>query len=497
MWAAAEGHSNLGIPESVGKEFVRADAAGKPDLGDLNDHETAEAIRDGELASPQKFGDFWLFDLRVTGTGVAYRDSIDEYAIRDPKVWLSEEFVERCNGLPVIFGHPERSGLNAQEFADRAIGTIVLPYLKDDEVRGVAKIFDKDSALLMQTTHRSTSPGVTPPKGSEPIVLEDGTKVLAEGLPLILDHLAVCEAGVWDKDGPPDGIRLDALSRKDASVTEEEKKKLEEERDDAKRRADAAEKELKDMRADAARKDAEEEERRKDAAKKDAEESEKKAMEAAEKEKADKAKKDARKDRHAKHDGEIMDCSRCDSEEEAERKDGAKVENVDPDRGVTIHDSKRLADLEAELARIKAAQKPLTMDDRNEIAKIHLRYDSLCQMLGDQAPLHMPGETPIAYRRRCADSVRKHTENFKTYVIHDALDLTAFGLMEEAIIREATAAAKNPKGDDGALVLREVRTTENGKQVSRFFGDSRAAWAPFQPPVRHLLKQIAVPQKGT
>ena len=53
MWAAAEGHSNLGIPKSVGEEFVKADAAGKPDLGDLSDHETAEAIRDGDLASPQ------------------------------------------------------------------------------------------------------------------------------------------------------------------------------------------------------------------------------------------------------------------------------------------------------------------------------------------------------------------------------------------------------------------------------------------------------------
>ena len=50
---------------------------------------------------------------------------------------------------------------------------------------------------------------------------------------------------------------------------------LEKERDDAKLRADAAEKELNDMKADKA--------------KKDAEETEKKAIEAAEKEKADKA----------------------------------------------------------------------------------------------------------------------------------------------------------------------------------------------------------------
>ena len=104
MWAASEGHSNLGIPTEVGKEFTKSDSAGKPELGDLNDREAAEAIRDGELPSPTKFGDSWLFDLRVTGTNIAYRDSVDEWAYRDVKQWLTDDFIDRCNGLAVIFG---------------------------------------------------------------------------------------------------------------------------------------------------------------------------------------------------------------------------------------------------------------------------------------------------------------------------------------------------------------------------------------------------------
>ena len=34
----------------------------------------------------------------------------------------------------------------------------------------------------------------------------------------------------------------------------------------------------------------------------------------------------------------------------------------------------------------------------------------------------------------------------------------------------------------------EARTsTELGKQVTRFYGDSAAAWAPFMPPVRNKI----------
>lgn len=478
---------------------------------DATDHQVAEGMRDGTYASPQQYGDFWLFDLRITGTGMAWRDSIEEWAFRDKDLWLSEAFVQRCNGLPVIFGHPERAGLNSQEFEERAIGTIVLPYIKGDEVWGVAKIFSADAAAAMQKSHRSTSPGVTPPKGSTPLLLELGTeaqdsgteaqsvKVLAEGLPLILDHLAVCQAGVWDKDGPPEGIRLDALSRKDSSVTEEEAAKIKQERDDATRRADSAEKERDDMKADASKKDAEEKERA-DKAKKD--EDEEKAVKAAEKEKVDKAKKDSRKDRHDKHDGDIMDCSRCDSEEETEREDkakkdaaGAPKEGVDADRGTELHDSKfatMQATLDRQAAQIAAMTAQPSIADANAIAAAWGRWDSLYQALGDQTPQAYPGEKPRAYLRRLADGVRKYTDSWKSYAFHDSQQEQDFDAVSNLIFTEALAFSKKPLVDKPGF-MREIVTHPHGKTRTEFIGDHKAPWLPFQHPTKFAIAKINRP----
>jgi len=397
--------------------------------------------------------------------------------------------VERAASLPVIWGHPERSGLNSEEYRERSIGNMVLAYIKGDEVWGVGKIFDADAALAMQTTHRSTSPGVTPPKGSTPVELNDGTKVLAEGLPLILDHLAVCEAGVWDKDGPPDGIRLDA-ALKGPTVADEDLEAVKKERDDAKAKLDAFEK------ADAARKDAEEKEKA-DKAKKD--ESDKEAIEAAEKEKSDSAKRDSRKDRHSKHDGDIMDCARCDSEEETEREDKAKKDAapktpVDADRGNELHDSK-FAAMQAEIDRLKAANRPLTMAERDEIAKAFHRADKAYQSLGDQTPQAIPGESPIAYRRRLANGLRAYTQSWKTYAFHDSQQSQDFRLVEDAIYSEAAAFAKTPQSD-GKRVTREVVTYPHGKTRTEFIGDSRDFFAPFMHPRKFAVTKINRPNLG-
>ena len=68
MEAAAHGHSTLGIPKSVGQEFVKHD-----DGGVVTELDIAKAIRDGKMESPQRIGDLWLFDIRITGTGISYR----------------------------------------------------------------------------------------------------------------------------------------------------------------------------------------------------------------------------------------------------------------------------------------------------------------------------------------------------------------------------------------------------------------------------------------
>ena len=511
MYAALEGHSHLGIPKAVAQEFLSDDTEPRPeDVSDLSDFETAEAIRDGELPSPTQFGDFWLFDLRITGTGMAYRDALDEWAFRDPEKWLSDEFVQRCNGLPVIWLHPDGTGLNTEEFRERAIGNIVLPYIKGEEVWGVAKIFDSDAALAMQKTHRTTSPGVTPPKGATAISLESGARVLDEGLPLILDHLAICEAGVWDKDGPPTGVRLDSLIGKGEVVAEKTREELEAELKDAKARADAAEKERDDFKRkhDAAESEKEERENkeREDAKRrKDEEEAEREAIEKEEREKADAAKADAAKKADArkkhhdaeKHDGVVGDCARCDEHEKNDASCGAPVQTVEPNREEQIKDSKRIDELQAKIDRLTAERAPLSVDERNAVAAAFHRADSVYQMLGERTPQVLPGEKPIAYRKRLADGLRRHTKTFKDEQLHDSVSGRAFDLLEDGIYAEALAEAKNPTINDAAGILREVVTTKHGKTRTEFYGDSRAAWAPFMPQVGLRITRFGPAQKAS
>ena len=467
----------------------------------LNDYQTAEAMRDG-APSPQKFGDFWLFDVRITGTGAAFRDQLDEYAYRDPELWTSPEFVKRCNGLPLIFEHPEKSGLTSEEFRERAIGTIILPYVKGEETWGIAKVYDSDAAHLMVTSHKSTSPGVTPPKGAIATELEGGggKRVLNEGLPFLVDHLAVCERGVWDANQPEvSGIRIDTITKEhESSMTPEEEAKLKAERDDAVKRADEA---LR--RADAA--EAKEKERE-DKARKDAEaETERAAVEKAAQEKADRKKRhdcermdgesdemwdkrkaDARKDEseeEKKEREEREDAAKKDAQ--AKKDAAAKTENVDAEVD-KLHDAQRRqdADMKALQAEIALLKKQPTMDDANAIATAYHRYDSIYQMLGERVPQHMPGESPIAYRRRLADGLRKHTKTWKAEVLHDAVAGPAFDMIEQAIIDEALAEAKNPtRTDANAGRLIERTTVQNGKTRTEFYGDSAVAFAPFEAPV--------------
>ncbi len=210
MEAAAHGHSTLGIPKSVGKEFVKHDSAETPTEIDI-----AKAIRDGEIESPQRIGDMWLFDLRVTGTGASYREQHKEYVYRPPEIYLSDEFLERCAGLPVIFEHPEGT-LDTAEWRQRAIGSLILPYIPTEtteqkdptEVWSIARIHDGDAAEAMMTTHISTSPAVKfdAAGSTKTVQIEDGSDLLIEGNPSYIDHLAVCTVGVWDKGGEPRGV---------------------------------------------------------------------------------------------------------------------------------------------------------------------------------------------------------------------------------------------------------------------------------------------------
>jgi hypothetical protein len=179
----------------------------------------------GQLTSPQRYENVWLFAIRITGTGISYRHARKEFVWRDPSVYINDEFLARCNGLAVIWEHPEKSLLNDKEFSNRVIGSIMLPYLRDDkpdEVWGIAKVYDEDAAREMRDNVLSTSPAVNfaDPTENDRIKLEDGKIMLIEGKPSLLDHIAICAAGVWDKGGDPTGVEAvaDELALADAAT---------------------------------------------------------------------------------------------------------------------------------------------------------------------------------------------------------------------------------------------------------------------------------------
>ena len=178
----------------------------------MDELDVAEAMAEGRLTSPQRYENVWLFCMRITGTGMSYRSGRDEYVLRDPSIYTNERFLKRCNGLQVIWDHPNDGKLlDDGEFKERTIGAIFLPYLRSDrpeDVWGVAKIYDEEAASLMANNQMSTSPAVNfkDPRVNSKVELDGGDTLLIEGDPSIIDHLAVCQNGVWDKGGDPTGV---------------------------------------------------------------------------------------------------------------------------------------------------------------------------------------------------------------------------------------------------------------------------------------------------
>ena len=422
----------------------------------------ARAMAAGSLTSPQRYQNVSLFAIRITGTGVSYRQALDEFVWRDPGVYLNDDFLARCNGLAVIMEHPDKAVLTSAEFDTRAIGSIMLPYIKGDEVWGIAKVYDDAAIRLMSDpkTALSTSPSVvfSDPGVNSRLRLEDGSALLIEGKPSLLDHIAICPLGVWDKGGEPTGVINDSNSGDLKMATEE-------------------------MKDDAARKDAEDKERA-DRARADAEAGEKldkilahvdslgkrmDAMEAtetppkadAEEEGEDKPKADAEEEGEAKE--------KADAEEDIARlKADADVEEAKEKADKAIADAadarRRIADVE------KMLPKQLSDADYAAMADAQAKADRVFQAFGDSAPRPLQGEDLNGYRRRLANRLREHSPALKDVNLHAINDAAAFEFMEKQVYADAMAAALSPV-DLPEGVLREMRSPDlTGRQITTFAG---------------------------
>jgi len=459
----------------------------------MTETDVAQAIMLGTLPSPQFCKNMWLFDIRITGTGTAYRSKDDEYVYRPPENYLTDEFLARCNGLAVIVDHPKAATLDSQEFSDRAIGSVLLPYIKGDEVWGIAKIYDKTTAELMMTEQLSTSPSVVfrnPAVENSTVQLEGGETLLIEGKPSLLDHIAICEVGVWDKGGPPSGVSNN--QSQEPQMNEDELK--------AKADAEAKEKEETEAKAKA---DAEEK------AKADADgdkfnklmtaiDSLAKRVDSFDKKdekKADAMPSDEMNVTDKKADGVDPDKNpaedkyKADAEEEAKKEEEEKAK-ADSEKSTLLARIAELEKLSVQLAGVMP--RPLNDSDYALMADAQAKADAVYSAFGKSAPRALNGEDLLAYRKRLCAGMKSHSDQWKSIDI-SKVDASVFEIAEPKIYADAFEAAIHPTASPDGGLRAVTRDTGTGHKVTTFFGRPNSWMDDFRAP--RMRGDIKVPNK--
>lgn len=417
----------------------------------LNETEVAALIADGTLSSPQFFINMWMFAIRVTGTGVTWRSADQQMAFRNPDDYLTPEFLQRVAGVPLIWLHPEKNKLDSDEFAKRVIGTLTNSWVADNgEVWTIGRVYDAEAAEIMATRQLSTSPTVTYSEAQDSIIKIDGQPLLVEGSPVLLDHVAICEQGVWDKLLAPTGVKSDSIPNEAEKMDEEKIVALINKAIDARM----------------AKADSEEADRK---AKADAEE-------AAKKEKADAEAKEAEEAK-----------AKADAEEKAakEKADAEAKEKADAEEAERMAKEKADSQLRQEIADLRSRiPTELSDEERNEVADAQVKADSVFSCFGKRAPVPLSGEKPLAYRRRLMIQLQEHSPDFKTVDLSSIADSALLSVAEKTIYADAQKSASLSVGPG---MLREIKRADaTGRQISTFEGDPAATWAPFQSGKRQV-----------
>ncbi|MCT2785266.1 NUDIX hydrolase [Klebsiella aerogenes] len=416
----------------------------------LNETDVAALIADGTLSSPQHFYNMWMFAIRVTGTGVTWRSADQEMTFRNPDDYLTPEFLQRVAGVPLIWLHPEKRTLDSDEFSKRVIGTLTNAWVADKgEVWAVARVYDAEAAEIMATRQLSTSPTVKFSEVAQSIIV-DGQPLLVEPSPELLDHVAICEQGVWDKLLNPTGVKSDSIPKEAENMDKEELVALINQTLDA--RMAKADSEAADLKAKA-----------------DAEE-------AAKKEKADAEDKEAEEAK-----------AKADAEEKAakEKADAEAKEKADAEEAEKMAKEKADSQLRQEIAELRSRiPTELSDEERNEVAEAQVKADSVFSSFGKRAPIPLSGEKPMAYRRRLMIQLQEHSPDYKAVDLSAIADSQLLSTAEKHIYADAQKAASLSVGPG---MLREIKRADaTGRQISTFEGDPAVTWAPFQSGKRQV-----------
>lgn len=416
----------------------------------LNETDVAALIADGTLSSPQYFYNMWMFAIRVTGTGVTWRSADQEMTFRNPDDYLTPEFLQRVAGVPLIWLHPEKRTLDSDEFSKRVIGTLTNAWVADKgEVWAVARVYDAEAAEIMATRQLSTSPTVKFSEVAQSIIV-DGQPLLVEPSPELLDHVAICEQGVWDKLLNPTGVKSDSIPKEAENMDKEELVALINQTLDA--RMAKADSEAADLKAKA-----------------DAEE-------AAKKEKADAEAKEAEEAK-----------AKADAEEKAakEKADAEAKAKADAEEAEKMAKEKADSQILQEIAELRSRiPTELSDEERNEVAEAQVKADSVFSSFGKRAPIPLSGEKPMAYRRRLMIQLQEHSPDYKAVDLSAIADSQLLSTAEKHIYADAQKAASLSVGPG---MLREIKRKDaTGREISTFEGDPAVTWAPFQSGKRQV-----------
>ncbi|EAC0468662.1 NUDIX hydrolase [Salmonella enterica subsp. enterica serovar Newport] len=422
----------------------------------LTELEVAERIRDGTVPSPVKFSNMWLVNLRITGTGLAYRAGLKEHVWRDPKLYLNEEFLRRCNGLPVIANHPDEAVLTEEDFKSRIVGSVMLPYVRGDEVWAVCRIYLKSIVEEITEGDVSTSPSVVFNSTSGNVEVQEGdTNFLIEGVPFLVDHIALVtkdhgSLGVWDKDRIPAGVEVtntgeiemekEELQALLQGVVSDALSGINQKIDGVVTRMDSLE------QRDKARADAEEQ------AKKEAEE----------KAKADEAAEEQRKVDEAA------------AEEQRKADEAAAEEQRKADEAA---EEQRKADEAAEKERNDSA-----------LAEAQAKADSAFSACGKNAPAPFSGENALDYRKRALIAMQKHSPAHKDVNIRAIADSATLAVLEDAIFSAARQSIEKEMMSTQGQLHKRVRNDEAGRRITEYQGDPNVWLNAFKIPGRRLAK---------
>ena len=441
--------------------------------------DVARAISQGLLPSPTRFHNVTLFALRLFGTGVAWRERKGEreYTYRSPDIFLNEEFLARCNGLPVVLEHPEGLTLDSEEFKDRAIGTIMLPYLRLDEVWGIARVYDDAAIQIMADTKLSTSPTVefTHSGVNEKVDVEGGHVLLIENVPSLLDHVAICVEGVWDKGGPPTGVA--SVTAQEPTMTEEEKKAAADAAAKAAKTADT--KKADEMGRDETVDPDDKKWKSEMQGYMDSLKAEIAALKGSKK--ADATESEDEKMARLRKEADAKKADATESEDEKEARE--KKEREDKEKA----DSKKADATAATIAELRAQvqalagqiPKPVSLDEEAKYTAAQAEADGVYQAFGDRAPRTLHGESLLAYRKRLLGGLQQHSAAWKDVSLAD-LPENVLSVAAQAIYADAVVLARSPASAPANSLRATTRTDGTNRVITEFVGDPDACWGPFK-----------------